>query len=83
MKKNNWIKVFLLTVILLTAALFLALNMTGLLVHLEHLFVVGEAKNALDWQSRSVDLVILLFFLIGGALASLRVLPGHKVNRNE
>jgi hypothetical protein len=77
MKKNTGIKVFLLTVGLLTLALFLALNMTPLLTGIDPEIWRGADQNTLAWQDRPVDLVILLFFLVGGALASLRVLP-HK-----
>jgi len=83
MNKNNWIKIFFLCASLLTLALFLALNLTGLLIENHPEPIEVDHSTTLDWEGRDFDLIILLFFLIGGAFASLRVLPLRKVDADE
>ena len=83
MKQNNWTKLFFLSASILTLALFLALNLTGLLVENNPESIEADHSTTLDWESRDFDLIILLFFLIGGAFASLRVLPLRKVDTDE
>ena len=83
MKQNNWTKIFFLSASILTLALFLALNLTGLLIENHPEPIEVDHSTTLDWESRDFDLIILLFFLIGGAFASLRVLPLRKVDADE
>lgn len=83
MKQNNWTKIFFLSASILTLALFLALNLTGLLIENNPEPMEADHSTTLDWESRDFDLIILLFFLIGGTFASLRVLPLRKVDTDE
>ena len=83
MKQNNWTKIFFLSASILTLALFLALNLTGLLVENNPESIEQNHSTTLDWENRDFDLIILLFFLIGGAFASLRVLPLRKADADE
>lgn len=76
-RKNILIKYSILGIILLTIALGLSLNLSQLMQPIDSLARDGMNQNGLAWDIHSLDLLVIMFFLISGALCSVSLLTAE------